>query len=277
MITKEQLLARREGIGASDAAAVVGIPAFNTPLEIWLYKTGRLEPEEVNINSPAYWGNLLEDDVADAYADFTGHKVRKANATLRHADHPWMLCHLDRLVIGKRIILECKTADKNMAYLWGDSGTDQIPDPYLIQVQHQMAVKRYHEAHVAVLIGGNDFRCYPIRRDEQLINFIVSKEHHFWHNHVLADVPPPSVSRQDLALLHTQDTGEFIEAPPEIADVVKNLKKVKSLLGTLTEDKEKLEHAITSCIGSATGITFEGQVIATWKADKNGRRTLRLT
>lgn len=65
-----------------------------------------------------------------------------------------MLANVDRLIIGKKEGMECKTASE---YLKNDWEEEEIPAQYLIQCQHYMAVTGYEAWWIAVLIGGNKF------------------------------------------------------------------------------------------------------------------------
>src|SRR5690606_16478471 len=100
------LAVRKRGIGASDAAAAVGLSPYQSPLELWLIKTGRdaqlPKLDADNDNSPLYWGNVLEPIVAKHYSKRTGNSVRRVNAVLQHSDpdKTWMLANLDYAVVG---------------------------------------------------------------------------------------------------------------------------------------------------------------------------------
>ncbi|WP_197477384.1 YqaJ viral recombinase family protein, partial [Alcanivorax sp. HI0044] len=76
MSREDWLKIRKQGIGASDAAAAVGISPYQSPLELWMIKTGRdglfPAPDPDDIQSPLSWGTLLEPQVAEAYAKITG-------------------------------------------------------------------------------------------------------------------------------------------------------------------------------------------------------------
>src|SRR5699024_11818167 len=129
---EEWLEVRKEGIGASDCAAALGINPFQSRLELWMNKANRdahLPKSDPNdISSPMYWGNLLEASVADAYSHKTGNRVRRVNAVLQHPDPDkhWMLANLDFAVVGNDEvqILECKTTGINGARLWANG----VPD-----------------------------------------------------------------------------------------------------------------------------------------------------
>lgn len=84
------LTVRKGGIGSSDAAAAVGLNPYQSPLELWLIKTGRdtglpkVDPKDET--SPMYWGSLLEPIVAAHYTKRSGNRVRRINAVLQHPD-----------------------------------------------------------------------------------------------------------------------------------------------------------------------------------------------
>lgn len=123
-LSRDQWLdVRRQGIGSSDAAAAIGLNPYKSALQLWMEKTGRdgelpkIDPNDES--TPVYWGTLLEPIVAAHYTRRTSHRVRRINAVLQHAQHPWMLANIDREVTGAPDvqILECKTAGYHGARL----------------------------------------------------------------------------------------------------------------------------------------------------------------
>lgn len=180
----EWLRIRKTGLGASDAAPVAGISPFRSALEVYLEKTGQLPAQ---LETPAMrWGLKLEETIAAAYTEETGLSLEPGEFT-RHADYQWMIATPDR--IGPDRLVELKTANAFAAGEWGDPGTDQIPEHYLLQVQHQMEVYECGRADVAVLIGGSDFRIYTVARNDALIRRLVEIEAEFW-DRVLSNRPP---------------------------------------------------------------------------------------
>src|SRR5690606_4046622 len=89
MSEQEWLEARTRGIGGSDAATVLGLNKWRTPFELWLEKTGQVEPVSSD-SEAAYFGNLLEDVVAKEFSRRTGKKVRRRNAILQHPEYDFI-------------------------------------------------------------------------------------------------------------------------------------------------------------------------------------------
>ena len=185
----EWLALRDKGVGGSDAGIIAGVNPFKTQHELYLEKRGLMDAPDLSDNQAVHFGNVLEDVVANEYAERTGQKVRRNNCMLQSVEFPYMLANLDREVVGSKKILECKTAGAFMMDAWGEEGTDQVPDSYLLQTQHYLAVTGKELADLAVLIGGRDFRIYTIPRDETLIKSLRTLEGVFWR-HVERQEPP---------------------------------------------------------------------------------------
>ena len=181
----EWLEYRKQGIGGSDAAAILGINPWKTPMDVWLEKTGEFE-DEPRDNEKMYWGNVLEDVVAKEFSIRTGLRVRRRNAILKHKKHNFMIANVDRLVIGHKAGLECKTTGQYSADDWAMG----VPEFYQAQVQHYMAVTGYTTWYVAVLIGGQEFRFFKLTKDNQFIKELIEAEHDFWKK-VEDRTPPP--------------------------------------------------------------------------------------
>src|SRR5262245_47999262 len=95
------LLARRGGIGGSDAAAVVGASPWSSPLAVYMDKLGLAEPMEATLAMRL--GIRLEAVVAELYVEETGRDVTKFPdfSISRSPDHPFMAATFDRLIVDK--------------------------------------------------------------------------------------------------------------------------------------------------------------------------------
>ncbi|MEX3635991.1 YqaJ viral recombinase family protein [Paraburkholderia sp. BR14320] len=187
------LAERRSGIGGSDAAATVGLDPWKTALDVFLQKTGQVEAEDLDEVERVRFGNIMEAPIADEYARRYGVKVRRRNQILRNAAYPWMIANVDRVIEGRRCGLECKNVD-GMAYRlgdWGEPGTDEVPEHYLLQCRHYMIVTGFDEWHLAACVGGNRLVVYVIRRDASLDEMLIEGEHAFWQCVESGHAPEP--------------------------------------------------------------------------------------
>lgn len=271
MSREEWLKARKKGIGGSDAAAIAGLNKWKSPVGVYLDKVGQA-PEEDTAGEAAYWGNVMEDIVAQEFSKRTGLKVRRRNAILQHPDHSFMLANVDRLIVGAREGLECKTASEYLKDLWEG---EEIPASYLLQCQHYMAVTGYEAWHIAVLIGGNKFIYKKVERDEELIQYLIDIEKNFWEEHVLKENPPMfdgSDASVDLlkALYPEAIPNTEILLPADTNTYLEALDQVNEDLQQLENQKKEYENKIKALMGeNEKGIA--GERLITWKSITSNR------
>ncbi len=257
---------RLKGIGGSDASAVMGLNPYKTPLLVWMEKTGRMIPEDISDNPAVYWGNVLEDVVAAEFAKrHEGWRVRRKNALLRSKEHPFMQASLDREVTddrGRHGVLECKTAGAHRKGDWEEG----IPDYYLPQPIHYLAVTGYEFYAVAVLIGGQDYREYVYERDEKDVKLLIECEEALWHLIETDQMPMPTESSADSAALLdlNPDPGdeylsELDDDIPEIARYAEACERFKQA----DDEKRTLANLLRKRIGESKGIETP-RYRATW-------------
>ncbi len=276
MLTLEQSEQRKHGLGATDCAAVMGLSPYRTPYELWLIKTGRMEEDAILGEDRLRLRHAHEQTIADEYETQKSVKLRRVNQTVFHKRLPFMLCNLDRVITGQRKIVECKTSTAWLRQNWGVSGSDEAPIQYILQVQHQLACSEYEDADLAALIDIDDYRIYPMPRNEKVIEKIEAACTNFWENHVLKDIPPAPTTRGDLKLMYPLNNGNFIESTAIIDEYLEQLTSVKQQKKTLDGDQEMIEKAIIEFIAANDGIKQGDKVIATFQANKNGVRSLRI-
>lgn len=57
------LKSRKAGVGGSDMSTILGLNSFKTPYDLWLEKTGRVEPEDISDKWAIVKGNALENEL----------------------------------------------------------------------------------------------------------------------------------------------------------------------------------------------------------------------
>lgn len=193
---EEWLEARRGGICSSDMPPLLEVTEYGTPVHVYYEKSGELP--ELDAGEAAFWGNQHEDTVARVWAMRNRSAIRKVGL-IGQDDAPWRMCTLDRRVTvcplnretTEACALEVKTRSAFLAGKW----KREIPDDVLGQVLWQILVTGYSHIHVAVLIGGNDYRQATVYRAdyEELIADLATVGDRFWHEHVVPRrAPRPS-------------------------------------------------------------------------------------
>ncbi|MCU9614120.1 YqaJ viral recombinase family protein [Caldibacillus lycopersici] len=261
----EWLQERTKGIGGSDAGIILGLNKYRTAFELWLEKTGQVEPQEID-NEAIYWGNQMENVVAKEFERRTGKKVRRTNYMYNHPEYSFIKANVDRVIVGESAILECKTAS---AHLYKEWAGEEIPATYLVQVQHYLGVTGKEKAYIAVLIGGNRFIWKEIERDDELIHMIFEAEKHFWNYHVEQNIAP-ALDGSSAAEKYLKEKYELAEAnkevvlPSEYKDLLLQYEKVKQDESLIKTAKTEIENKIKAELKDAeTGII--DSYIVTWK------------
>jgi putative phage-type endonuclease len=177
------LESRRNGIGSSDVAKILGLSQWGNALNVYLAKVAPSRAEEMTPSQE--WGHRLEPVVSAAIMDRHGWTLAKV-PTLRHAEHEFLIASPDRENESGELV-EIKTTSR--AEGWGEPETAEIPEQYWLQVQHQMEVADRDLCWVFVLIGNCDFRRYRVARDDQYLPTVIDPLREFW-SMVEASTPP---------------------------------------------------------------------------------------
>lgn len=214
------LIQRREAIGASECAAILGLDKYTTPYSVWLDKTGQI-PLSSGISEAAEWGHILEPVIRDQAAARLGYEVTTIGG-LESRSRPWQRASLDAVLLipgDGPIPLEVKSTSMYLAEEWAD---DQTPDRAECQVQHQLAVCGAPYGYVAGLIGGQRLVIRRVDRDQELIDHINREQELFW-DCVTSRTTPPVTSRESLSDIitaaGTPDVDELVLDPEVAAEV----------------------------------------------------------
>ncbi len=273
--TPEWVADRRSYIGASDVAQILGVSPFGGSYDLYATKRGLVEIEE----TPALrMGHRLEPIVAELYAErFPDAQLREA-VTMPHPQYPWLRATLDRIVDGPYGThpLEIKTTNAFLHENWGDEGTDAIPDHVLVQVQTQMLVAEFSFAHVAVLIGGVDFRApYIIERDREMQELILDRCAD-WHARYLAGDEVPEIdgpnAEQHLRRKYQSHSELMVTADEKAEALMVSLFDARAQQSYYEAIEGEAKAALMQIIGNHRGIIGKcGRI--TW-AETKGRSSV---
>lgn len=261
---------RSQGLGGSDAAAAVGLDPYRSPMALYLERIGEVAgtPE----NDAMRWGRRLEAAIADEFAEQTGLGVYSPEAMLRHPEHGWMLASPDRLLFepetgpGRTVgLLEVKTAGAHLADVWDDGP----PVRHQLQVQHYFAVTGLDRAHLAVLIGGRDYRTFELARDDETIDHLIALEAEFWARVVERRPPPvdgsPATSDALARLYERVEPDSQIVLPGYARDLLRDRAAAKQTVDAALEDLRRVENQLKDLLGPNTVGLLDGEPAVTWK------------
>lgn len=267
---EEWLRYRTKGIGGSDVGIIAGISPFKSVHQLWMEKTGQVEAEEGD-SEYAHFGTLLEPIVRKEFTERTGIKVRQKHMLLQSEEYPFMFANLDGVVNkdGEFCIFEAKTASAYKQEIWEEG----IPAPYILQVQHYMAVTGARRTYIAALVGGNHFFWYEIERDDVMIGKLISMEKHFWETYVLGGVEPvPDGSEATTSYLNSRygsSNGRTIELPDEALAFCDEYERISEQMKELEVAKNAAANQLKCYLKEAEAGTVGGRTV-TWKPVSKG-------
>lgn len=202
-LSREEWLAiRMTGVGGSDISAIAGVNPWASAIDVYLDKTGKKPPIEEN--EKMKWGKILEQPVADEYANRENVQVNRVRAILRHPKKEHCLANLDRLIIKNGHSLESgseahkflKTKGNGVLEVkttgWGQAwGGGEIPDMYYLQLQWYLFITGLAWGQFAVLISGQDFLTTDVvEADKKVGENLCEIAERFWRDNVMGDRVP---------------------------------------------------------------------------------------
>lgn len=192
---------QKQGIGASEAAAIMGLSPWKTGQQLWEEKTWRTKPGEITGNSSIDIGNRMEPALREFFAiDHSEYSIEHYPFDILYqAERPWLFATLDgeltRKSDGAKGILEIKTATPRGKAGWAE-WDGKAPAHYQIQVCHQMLATGWDYAiiYAALYHANGDITLRELeyyREDyEQDLKELLDAETRFYH-YIQTDTRPP--------------------------------------------------------------------------------------
>ena len=279
---------RQESLGGSDIGTLMGLNKYTTPHQLWLEKTGRVQPWSGN--AATHWGQILEPVIAKEYEEVSGQKLVLCDG-LQISQIPYLVGSPDRIVLDPAdqtkavAIWEGKTTRGNTAtddidedgraiMLWGKGDVydeahnlvqadSQIPDSYLLQVHTYMLLTGIYTTKLSCLLSTSDFRTYTIDFDESLALEILKQAREWWVRHILHDEEPMRTERD---LKHIQQEPTKVVASDDIKQKLIQFETLKKDAKTLDTKIQSLKDEIINFVGTnETIVDKDMKVLCSYK------------
>lgn len=270
--TAEQLAERKKGIGGSDAPCIFGAGYLST-LELYFRKRGQID-DTAEQNEAMFWGTVLEEPIADVWAERKGVKIKRVPVMQWSKEYPWMFVSIDRHIMGDPQgpgLLEVKNFNEWRGRELNEHDLDTVPLGVRIQTMHGLAVKGWAWAEIAILVGGNRLLSWRMQRDEDAIQTLIEAERNFMEQ-VKAGIPPePDYHAGDvLAGVFSKGGGEAITVTDQrVLQIGKDALRFNALRKEYEDEFEQRKNAIKLYMGNAELCTMPTVGEFSWKRTKD--------
>lgn len=255
---KDLIEVHERRIGSAAICSVAGLNPFETPLQLWLKKTGRVERDPEN---DAMWlGTKLEPVVAEMFARTWPTPIVKNNLSAISEENDWMVATPDYLIADiqgrTEMLLEIKTTSAWAKQKWEVA----IPDYAHCQVQWQMGIWGYSQAKIACLCGGRDLIVKECVFEKDIFEQLIELGERFME-FVKTDTPP-EVKGEDIdalkkLLLPTPGkvsdlTAEMAEFAQKYLESKREIARLKDAIKPHEDNCKIMEVHIRQLLGDAT-------------------------
>lgn len=165
---------RRNGIGASDAPAIMGENPWKTPDQVLAEKLGLSSCINVS-NSVMDRGSALEPEARRRYEKTFG--VRVKPECVKSVTRDWLRASLDGLSHDTRLVLEIKCGESVYKFT---ASRLRPPRYYYGQLQHILAVTGYDSIDFWCYLPKHDGIHVRVPRNERYIDHLIETEEELW-------------------------------------------------------------------------------------------------
>ena len=270
---------RAKGIGSTDISQILGMSPYGDAFAVYARKRGLVDEPVKDLRMRR--GSYFEQGIAAWYSDETGNKIEWWNKTIQHPTRTWQVASPDFFVLAndgpegndQRIGGgDSKLVNFTESYAWGDPGTDEIPYHYALQMHWLMSTTEMPWWDVAACLG-EQLRIFRVERDEEIERTILETAGEFWHDNVLAEVPPP-IGHSDTAARYIKqrwprNVAQLREATPDEVALLFRYKNERAVYNEAKSRKDSLENEIKLIIGEAEGLRDPVLGKITWKRTRD--------
>lgn len=229
---------RQEGLGASDAPAVMGVSPWLTRFQLWEIKTGLAVHDQSNFATRR--GNELEPKARATYELM--HDMAMPIAFVEHPKLPFIRASLDGYNRENGIILEikCPGADDHATALAG-----KVPEKYIPQLQHQLLASCAREVHY-YSFDGNAGALVKVKPDLAYQDTLLQELCDFWQ--LVKTKTPPDLTDKDYVKVEDITLAAMLD---QYRELDMNIKAMTATRDTLKEQiTTALPHPNVICGGA---------------------------
>lgn len=269
---------RRQGLGASDVAAIFRLSKWQSPYSLWAEKRGELGPPEES--DAMLVGKVIQPAILNLWEQRTGLHAVHRDVLWQHPEYPWALATPDALMaesfsvsssrneIGEAVLAPLEV--KNEFQEWTEP-----PAQYRIQVCWQQGVLGLTDvpAQLVNLSARKKIQIFDVEWDPDLWAALLQGAKDFWHL-VAAGTPPPvddsEATTEALAALFPPESAGGVVDLDELTDEINALRLTKERVKDQKAVIAQFENEIKAAMGDADVGLIDGEEAVTWRTQHRG-------
>lgn len=267
-MSPEELERRRRVVGASEVGLLFGLPSFGgrTLSDLWFEKKfGTVSGGKGNASTKL--GNKLEPVVLEMAEERLGTLIVDRQKWVTRGSNG---ATLDGRAENSGAVVEAKTSGilwRGDQSEWGEDGTDEVPDSYLVQVQAQLLVTGAELGYLAALIGGRGFALFEITPQESLLRAISDKATEFVQS-LSSDVPPPEPPQLETLKRIRRQPDKVLPGCDQIDELWQQIEEAKASAKASEQSKDLVQRKLLALLGDAEAAECSGGLITYYEQSR---------
>lgn len=286
-ITPEQRKNRKNGIGGSDAAAILNKSNYASALDVYhdkceLFKRRETKSKQKDMDR----GTNLEAIIAQRVSQELGVEIQNHDKeTFWHPTQKYRYVHIDGYIPSMRKVLEIKTVD-----IWapilkelGESGTDELPWDWYYQGCHGDDIIDAHFGSEGVVyavaktqvIDGNteilDLNYWNYEKQPEVLKLMLESQDFFWHENVLKKVPPLGETKRKKSI----PTESIVIANQDAIQIYKDAKEIQKEINKLHKALKDKKDALGKYMDEFQYLMDENdKLLVSWERQQMVRKAI---
>lgn len=267
-----------------EVGAVVGRDSALSPIDVWRLKRGEITrypaPRSMGME-PAY-RTFMSKRLMLEWRLRHHTKTRKIRRVYLMQEPRWAVAHPGYLTpgrAGKRYGLDAFVVPMSEASEWPQGGRpERLPRRILARARWNAMICDCAGWWVVAWLGGEEYREWLIRHDEDKALVLFGQAYNFWHTCVLGgEMPTPApLDTATLTALFPTHGEEVLYADARVAEAISELRQARRDQRDATARERALKNELMAAIGDAAGVRSddgavlwtrtEGETVTDWEA-----------
>ena len=259
---------RNSGLWSNDMRRLVQGKGGEVAAEKWK----ELVPPDLSNVEAVQMGHVMQFPIMQEFARRQRIEFKDADYMMTHPKHDFLKSHFDYISDDGKTLYEIKNLGIHQRKKYGDDGSDQVDIGYRAQCVHEATVHQIENIVLVVCFGGQEIVHYPLTITADMMDAHIQLAAEFWAK-IQTRTFDPETMGDAAKTIYKVDNGSSVIANQQVETLVAELRQLKDQIKQLEKLEEQRVAAIQGFMMESSQLsTFDGSVLATWKAAKPSKR-----